>query len=101
MNKLICITAKNKNVSMTQALDNGQVEVRLQGKKLKGGYALVRTDSGKKERWLLIKMKDDEADARRNPTSTEPKSALTGRTLKEIAKDESNSDKDSDNTKDS
>jgi hypothetical protein len=59
-------------------------ENSLKGRKLRGGYALVRTDSGDDARWLLIKM-DDEADARRNPTSTEPKSVLSGRTLEEIA----------------
>ncbi|MGD2050043.1 MAG: DNA ligase, partial [Chloroflexota bacterium] len=56
--------------------------------KLKGGYALIRTGSGDDERWLLIKMDDEEADARRNPTSTEPASVLTGRTLEEIAEEE-------------
>lgn len=50
----------------------------------------MRTGSGDDARWLLIKMDDDEADARRNPTSTEPKSVLSGRTLEEIAADEGN-----------
>jgi hypothetical protein len=36
-------------------------------------------------------MKDDAADARRNPTSTEPKSVLSGRTLEEIAEQETDS----------
>jgi len=71
--------------SMLQALKEGKVEVWLDGMKLQGGYVLIRTGKGDDVRWLLIKMNDDEADARRNPTSTEPESALTGRTLKEIA----------------
>lgn len=71
--------------SMLQALKEGKVEVWLDGMKLQGGYVLIRTGKGDDARWLLIKMNDDEADARRNPTSTEPESALTGRTLKEIA----------------
>lgn len=33
-----------------------------------------------------MKMKDDEADARRNPVSTEPKSVLSDRSMKEIEK---------------
>jgi hypothetical protein len=41
-----------------------------------------------KERWLLMKMRDEEADARRNPVSSEASSALTGRSLEEIAKQE-------------
>lgn len=73
---------------MSASHDDGQIEVWLEGEKLQGGYALVRTDSGDNERWLLIKMDDDEADARRNPTSTEPKSVLSDRTLDEIAAEE-------------
>ena len=42
---------------------------------------------GKDEKWILVKMKDDEADARRNPVSTENKSVLTGRALKQIKQD--------------
>lgn len=37
---------------------------------------------------MLIKLKDDDADARRNPVSTEPKSVLSGRTIEEIAEEE-------------
>jgi hypothetical protein len=29
-------------------------------------------------------MKDDHADARRNPTSTEPESVISGKTLEEL-----------------
>jgi hypothetical protein len=36
--------------------------------------------------WLLVKMDDEEADARRNPVSTRPESVLSGRTIEEIAK---------------
>ena len=73
-------------VPMDKCLKNGQIEVWLYGKKLKGGYALhlFRKDEGQ---WLLVKMKDEEADARRNPTSTENKSALTNRTMTQIKKD--------------
>lgn len=86
------IEAGSERRSMKEALKEGKVEVWLEGQKLQGGYALIRTDGGDEERWLLIKMDDDEADARRNPTSTEPKSALTGRTLAEIAGQEKQSD---------
>ncbi|MDX1661954.1 MAG: DNA ligase, partial [Gemmatimonadota bacterium] len=40
------------------------------------------------ERWLLVKMDDESADARRNPTSTEPESVKTGRTVEEVAEEE-------------
>jgi DNA ligase D-like protein (predicted 3'-phosphoesterase) len=71
-------------VSMTEALDEGKVEVWLEGQKIRGGYALIRMDDAD-DRWLLIKMDDDEADARRNPTSTQPASVLSDRTLDDIA----------------
>ena len=79
----------DKKTSMKDAFDNGHITVHLKGKKIKGGYALIKTKRGKGDQWLLIKMKDDDADARRNPVSSQPKSALTGRTLIQIQKEES------------
>lgn len=73
-------------MSVAEQIEDGHATVWLQGEKLSGGYALIRT--GGDDRWLLIKMRDDEADARRNPTSTEPQSVKTGRTIEEIAQDE-------------
>lgn len=70
--------------SMQRSIDEGHVEVWLEGEKLRGEYALVRFREGEDEAWLLIKMKDEAADARRNPVSTEPASVLSGRTLEEI-----------------
>lgn len=77
-------------IDLKESYEMGTVEISLQGEKINGGYALVEMDSGNMEgNWLLIKMDDDEADARRNPTSTENKSVKTGRTLKEIENEES------------
>lgn len=73
---------------MDASLKDGLIEVWIEGSKIKGGYALKRTGSGKKPRWLLIKMDDDEADARRNPVSTERRSVNSGRTMSQIAKQE-------------
>ena len=78
--------------SVAQQLEDGHVTIWLDGQKLKGGYALIRTSKGDDARWLLIKMDDDEADARRNPTSTEPDSVKSGRSLDEIRKEEGNND---------
>jgi DNA ligase D-like protein (predicted 3'-phosphoesterase) len=83
------VTEKDdKRIPIDRALRNGHASVKLTGKKLKGGYALTRIAKGKKERWLLVKMKDEEADARRKPVKSEPDSALTGRSMKEIEEDE-------------
>lgn len=79
---------EDDGATMSESLDEGKVEVALAGKKLKGGFLLVRTGKGKQPRWLLRKLDDDAADARRNPTSTENKSARTGRTMKQIAEEE-------------
>jgi DNA ligase D-like protein (predicted 3'-phosphoesterase) len=73
--------------SVHQQLEDGHVTLWLEGQKLSGGYALIRTGSGEDPRWLLIKMDDDRADARRNPVSTEPRSVKTGRSLAEIRAD--------------
>lgn len=72
-------------VPIEDQLEAGDATVWLHGEKLRGGYAFIRTDGGDEERWLMIKMDDDEADARRNPVSTEPESVLTHRTLDEVA----------------
>jgi len=76
---------ENNKKSMKESHAEGKIEVWLEGKKITGGYALIKTSKGKDERWLLIKMKDEKADARRNPISTEQKSAITNRTLEQIA----------------
>ncbi|MDT8387523.1 MAG: DNA polymerase ligase N-terminal domain-containing protein [Thiogranum sp.] len=74
---------------MQEALAEGLIEVWLEGEKLRGGYALKRIEGGKKPRWLVIKMNDEHADARRRPTSTQPASVKTGRDLDEVATQES------------
>jgi DNA ligase D-like protein (predicted 3'-phosphoesterase) len=76
------------DVDMAEALEDGKIEVFLDGEKIQGGYVLIRTGSDDdQERWLLIKKDDDHADARRKPVSTEPESVASGRQLKEIAEE--------------
>jgi DNA ligase D-like protein (predicted 3'-phosphoesterase) len=79
---------EDDGASMDKSIKEGKLEVWLEGKKIKGGHALIRTGKKKDNRWLLIKMDDKEADGRRNPVSTEPESVLTGRTIKEVAEQE-------------
>lgn len=76
-----------KTIPMKKQLEDGHSTFILHGKKLKGGYTLIRTQQGKSEKWILKKVRDDEADARRNPVSTENKSVLTGRKMNQIRKD--------------
>ena len=76
-------------LSLEESYEKGSVEVRLQGKKLQGGFTLVKMNGGRmKGNWLLMKKDDEEADARRNPVNTQTKSVVSGRSLEEIAKEE-------------
>jgi DNA ligase D-like protein (predicted 3'-phosphoesterase) len=63
------------------ALANGHLSFWLEGEKLRGGWTLRRTDG---RRWLLVKRRDDQADARRNPVSTQPESVVSGRRINEL-----------------
>ncbi len=74
-----------KPVSMKECLKLGEIEIFLYGKKLKGGFALIRMrgKTDEKSQWLLIKKRDEYADARRNPVSSEPESVKTGKTIKD------------------
>ena len=72
--------------SMTDALEAGHAAVWLDGQKLKGGWTLQRIRDGAKPQWLLIKRRDEEADARGNPASTQPESVKSGRTIEDLAR---------------
>ena len=71
-------------------LARGKIDVLLHGKKLRGGFTLVRTQKGlkasrAKERWLLVKRRDQYADSSFDIASPGlERSVLTGRTMKEI-----------------
>jgi DNA ligase D-like protein (predicted 3'-phosphoesterase) len=75
-------------VDVERAIADGHLSFWLEGEKLRGGYTLQRTRGGAKPQWLLIKRRDEGADARRNPVSSEPASVLSGRTVEDIASEE-------------
>jgi len=75
-------------VPVSEQLERGKITVWLEGEKIRGGYVLVRTGRGEARKWLLIKLKDEAADARRNPVRTQRQSVKSGRTLEEVAEDE-------------
>jgi DNA ligase D-like protein (predicted 3'-phosphoesterase) len=75
--------------SMVEALAAGHTKVWLEGHKLTGGWTLQRTHEGRQPQWLLIKRRDGEADARRNPETTQPESVKTGRTIEDVAAERS------------
>ena len=57
--------ANKTDHEMTTCLDRGHLSIRLNGKKLHGGYALTRVREGEEETWVLVKRQEDEAP--RNP----------------------------------
>ncbi len=73
----------------TRGLTVGKLKFQLNGKKLKGSWALVRTRgaTGRQRSWLLIKHRDPAA-TKKDITLSKPRSAATNRLLAEIAWDE-------------
>lgn len=79
---------KGEPVPMNQALDRGHATFELEGHKLQGEWALTRAHVGGGNRWLLVKMKDSAADARRKLVSSEPESVISGRTIEQVESEE-------------
>lgn len=71
-------------VPMAQALEEGHAVFELHGEKLRGGYALRRWKQGTKANWLLIKIRDSEAEPGRDIVAELPRSVISGRTIDEI-----------------
>ena len=68
-------------VAWPEALDRGHAVFVLHGEKLRGGFALQRTDAGAKPQWLLIKRNDDEARPGSDIVAERPESVVSGRRL--------------------
>lgn len=72
-------------IPVADAIEDGHVTVWVEGDKLRGGYALTRTGMrGDPKNWLLVKVDDEAADARRNPVSTQPESVVSQRTVADM-----------------
>jgi DNA ligase D-like protein (predicted 3'-phosphoesterase) len=76
---------EGRPVPIEEGLRAGHIAVWLDGKKLKGGFALTRLRRDRQDVWLLVKMADAEAAPGRDITRTEPQSVRTGRTLEDVA----------------
>ncbi len=78
------IYAPENTKSVSQALAKGELKFSLLGQKLKGSFVLVRT---RERQWLLIKHRDKYAKDE-DIAESKPVSAVTKRSLAEIAEDE-------------
>jgi DNA ligase D-like protein (predicted 3'-phosphoesterase) len=78
---------KGDGADMQRSLEEGKVEVLLEGERLRGAWALIRTGKGDRVRWLLLKKKDDMAGIPEDPVGNFDTSVLSGRTMEEIAAD--------------
>ena len=74
-------------VPLERALDDGHLVVELFGHKLRGAYALTRIgqDRRGRERWLLVKKRDEHATTGVDLIATRPESVLSGRTVEQVA----------------
>lgn len=70
---------------MEESLEEGKLEIRLDGERLHGAWALIRTGKGEKARWLLLKKKDEMAGIPEDPVGRFDTSVESGRTMEEIA----------------
>lgn len=78
-------TGKFKNLKsepLSKCLQEGKAEVFLEGKKLKGAFALIKTKY-KKNSWLLIKLKDEYAN---KSIAKGDKSVLSSKTIEGLNK---------------
>lgn len=79
--------------SFAENLEEGHATIRLDGSKLVGNFALIRTRrGGDRPQWLFFKMKDEHVKPGSDITSEKPNSSKTGRSLKEVEEQEAPAD---------
>ena len=71
--------------SLRRGYEKGDLKFILHGERLRGSWVLVRMQRPGRPQWLLIKHRDDEADAARDITEDETTSVATDRSMDEIA----------------
>lgn len=81
-------STKDDGSTFADSLEEGHATVLLEGEKLKGRFALIRTKRG----WLFFKMKDEFALSGSDILSDKPDSVKTGRSLAQVNEQESPSE---------
>lgn len=74
---------EGQEIPMERTIEDGHVEIYLEGEKLKGTYALIHTGRHGKKFWLFFKMKELNRDTS-DILVERPESVLTGRTIEDI-----------------
>lgn len=82
--KAVTGTKAAQNKVLLKELHSGSLKFRLNGKKLKGEFALVQTKGRGDNSWLLIKHRDRYATDK--PVIDKDKSVVSKKTLEQIAK---------------
>jgi bifunctional non-homologous end joining protein LigD len=75
---------KAQEKHLLSQLKDGSLKIKLNGEKLQGEFALVKTNGMGENGWLLIKHKDDHASIK--DITKEDKSVLSGKTIEKMEK---------------
>ena len=75
---------KAREKHLLKQLKEGSLKVKLHGQKIKGEYALVKTNGMGENGWLLVKHKDEYASA--DDITKKDKSVLSGKTIESMEK---------------
>jgi len=71
--------------SLRRGYEKGELRLVMHGKRLRGGFVLARLRRPGRPQWLLIKRRDDHADADRDITAEATTSVVSRRTMDQIA----------------
>ncbi|NGM63403.1 hypothetical protein G5B30_15945 [Sphingobacterium sp. SGG-5] len=76
-------TKKDIEKHLMHGLHNGKLKIILNGKKLKGEFALVKAHGREENGWLLMKLKDKHAS--KVDITKKDKSVVSGKTIAQVA----------------
>ncbi|CAN5654661.1 hypothetical protein BH23GEM6_BH23GEM6_12060 [soil metagenome] len=81
-------SGESSEAAVRRGLREGKLSFTMEGERLRGSFALVRTDQGPRARWLLLKHLDEYAqESGLEITEQTTTSVDTGRTMEEISRD--------------
>ena len=81
-------TKKEQEKTLLQQLKKGSLKFKMNGKKLKGEFALVKLKNAENNAWLLIKHRDKYA--KETDITKKDKSVVSGKTIQAIEKTSKN-----------